>query len=428
MSSKPLRWLAAVWVALLSFGPQTARATIPRSHPILVGYFPQWGVYAQPKYLVKNLVSSGAAADLDQLNYAQGFVSHGRCSVADPHADLDLLFSAIDSLDGRADDPTAPVNGNFHQLAELKRLYPHLRLLISLEGRASDFALGAQPENRERFVRSCIDTFIRGQFARGRTSPGLFAGFDIDWEYPREQDRANFLALVQEFRRQLDAVRRGLWLEVAGGPLPQQAENISARNLCRYVNAIGVMNYDYNGPWNKTTGLIAPLFRIDGDPRPSDNVADTMAAYRQAGVPSRKLILGLPFYGYAWQQVVSAGANHGLFMAGRAAHGDHPYHEIASLLTAQSLHRDARSGEPWFYDGSTFWTYDDPISIRRKMVYVRRQHMGGAMIWDLSGDTADAQLVRAARAGLAHSPRHELRQFEAEVTGASVDSASPSAP
>src|SRR5215472_17712424 len=56
--------------------------------PLLVGYFPQWGIYNDPQYLVKNLISSGGRPLVDQINYAQGFVTDGHCSVADPNADL----------------------------------------------------------------------------------------------------------------------------------------------------------------------------------------------------------------------------------------------------------------------------------------------------------------------------------------------------
>ena len=51
---------------------------------MLVGYFPQWGLYYEQPYYVKHLVDNGSAALLDQINYAQGFVSNGKCSVADP--------------------------------------------------------------------------------------------------------------------------------------------------------------------------------------------------------------------------------------------------------------------------------------------------------------------------------------------------------
>ena len=63
-------------------------------HPLLVGYFPQWGLYNQPMYLAKDLITPRGTLLLDQINYAQGFVIDGHCSVADPHADLQYSFAA----------------------------------------------------------------------------------------------------------------------------------------------------------------------------------------------------------------------------------------------------------------------------------------------------------------------------------------------
>src|SRR3954451_25013313 len=56
------------------------------SGPTLVGYFPQWALYDDEPYLVKDLISPARKPPLvDQINYAQGFVTNGRCSVADPN-------------------------------------------------------------------------------------------------------------------------------------------------------------------------------------------------------------------------------------------------------------------------------------------------------------------------------------------------------
>ena len=57
-------------------------ATEGTPRQLLVGYFPQWGIYNDPPYYVKDLVTSGAAPLLDQLNYAQGFIVNARCAVA----------------------------------------------------------------------------------------------------------------------------------------------------------------------------------------------------------------------------------------------------------------------------------------------------------------------------------------------------------
>ena len=161
-SSRIISALSCASIALLLLAGSTAMAQRSAGHPalkmapaasehrLLIGYFPQWGLYGDTPYTVKGLAESKAAGVLDQINYAQGFVTGGRCSIADPNADVNYTFTAENSITGKADAPDVPLRGNFHQLIEFKRLYPKLKILISLEGRASDFAADAQPAQQKR--------------------------------------------------------------------------------------------------------------------------------------------------------------------------------------------------------------------------------------------------------------------------------------
>jgi chitinase len=371
---------------------------------LIVGYFPQWGVHSPQPYYVKTLVTSGGARRLDQINYAQGSVRGGHCSLADPAADLKVAFTAAQSVNGRADDPKSPFRGNFHQFAELKQRYPKLKVVISLEGSPTDFAEDAKPEKRHAFVASCVDTFIRGRFAVNVSQPGIFEGIDVDWESPEAQDAGNFVALLQEFRRQLDAVRPGLRLSVAVGDTPLMLPGTDFAAVARIVDQVGVMNYDYTGPWDNRTGFVAPLFANPAAPPGYSSIERSIASYRAAGVPAGKLLMGVPFYGYSWTRVEEA--NHGLFQEGDGVREDEPYHKIRALVGPFLVYRDPRSQAPWRFDGDTFWTYEDSVSVRYKVSYAARQHLAGVMIWELSGDTEDAELLHTAY----HALHHPLRK------------------
>jgi chitinase len=358
--------------------------------PIVVGYFPQWGIRKQ--FFVKSLITQGAIPLLDQINYSQGHIDGNRCAIADPNADLNYTFSANDSVDGTADLSELPLRGNFHQLQELKKLYPHIKVVISIEGDANLFAAAAQPENRRSFVASCIQRFIQGKFASGVEAPGLFDGIDIDWEYPKEIDKFNFIALLGEFRRQLNAAGSDLLLTVAMGDNRATYQHLDMGAVALYVDQVGVMNYDYSGPWSRVTGLVAPLYSSPGDPQKAGDVDGTIRGYEQAGVPESKILLGLPFYAYSWNQVSSA--NHGLFQSGEPSRIDVPYSYILSIQDKFTAYRDPKSLAPWLFDGTTFWTYDDEISLAAKLQYARQKSLHGVMIWELSGDTADGRLLK----------------------------------
>ncbi len=286
-----------------------------------------------------------------------------------------------------------PLRGNFHQLQELHRKYPKLRLLISIEGNPNYFARAARPENRVAFVSSCIDMFIRGHFAPGVEGGQLFDGFDLDWEYPTLADKENYVGLLAEFRRQLDALHANLSLSIAIAARASRYQGFDLKAIAAAVDQINVMNYDYNGPWSRTTGMIAPLYEISGDPLQGNNVDATIRAYEQAGIPSSKMLLGIPFYAYGWSGV--SAANHGLFQQGQPVQGEHFYSYIQSIEPQFKLYRDPKSQTPWLYAGKTFWTFDDPVSIHAKLEYAHRHKLGGVMAWELSNDSTDALLLKS---------------------------------
>ncbi len=125
---------------------------------------------------------------------------------------LNYAFAVIDpsTLTARSADADLDAE-NFASLLALKQKYPHLKVLLSIggwtdSGYFSDMALSAA--SRQRFIQSCCQNFLDAY-------PGVFDGFDLDWEYPvsnglpenhrRPEDKANFTALMYEFRQVLDA-------------------------------------------------------------------------------------------------------------------------------------------------------------------------------------------------------------------------------
>ena len=197
----------------------------------VIGYFTESGA-ATGVYPVKKVVTSGAARLLTQIDYAFGRVADGRCQVANADAALYHAYDSATSVNGSEDrNEPGVLRGTFHQLQELKKQFPALKILISFGGwgQSGGFSKAAEPANVHEFAKSCVDMFIRGRFAPGLEAPGVFDGIDIDWEYPVEggvepgtpEDKENFTAMVAELRRQLDEVRPGLLLTAA---LPAEEE------------------------------------------------------------------------------------------------------------------------------------------------------------------------------------------------------------
>jgi len=109
-----------------------------------------------------------------------------------------------------------------------------------------------------------------------------------------------------------------------------------------------------------------------------------------AGIPSRKLVLGVPFYGRAW-----CGTG-GLHQPVEAYAGSIPYADLERQYIHQGYERhwDRAANAPylWSAASATFITYDDPQSLRDKARFVKRNHLGGIMFWEMSHDPDEVLL------------------------------------
>lgn len=401
-----------------------------------VGYFTQWGVYGRD-FQVKDLDTSGAAARLTHINYAFGNVNaDGKCFTgnipgeADAWADYARPLDAAGSVDGVADTDAQPLAGNFNQLRELKAKHPRLKVMISLGGWSwsthfSDAARTAA--SRRALVSSCLDLYIKGNLpadgARGGegAAAGLFDGVDLDWEWPgsagdtdtvyRPEDKRNFTALVHEFRTQLDAYARSsarhtkprhyeLSAFVPTAPAKIDA-GFDVRRIMRDFDFVNLQGYDFHVSGEKDTAQQSALY-AKGD----FSVDQTVRDWIRRGAPARKLVVGMPFYGQGWTGVTGGGDGLGQPAAAPSpatwAAGYEDYKALKKLAESgtYTVHRDARNGHAWLFDGTTLWTYDDPQVLRAKTSYVRDHGLGGAMFWSLDGDTDDGELMRAVDSGL----------------------------
>jgi chitinase len=104
-----------------------------------IGYFPRWASY-QRDFHVKNLVDSGAIANLTTIQYAFAELdSKGRCFLkpkgrsGSAYDDYVRSYKAGRSVDGIADGARDPLRGHFGQLQRLKQKYPNLRVNLAID-------------------------------------------------------------------------------------------------------------------------------------------------------------------------------------------------------------------------------------------------------------------------------------------------------
>ena len=240
------------------------------------------------------------------------------CAIADSWADYQTPY--LPSVSGAP--YTGPMYGNFAAIQQLKQLHPSLKVLMSIGGAsaantAAFSAAAGTAAGRQALASSCISMFVQGNIAPGITAPGLFDGFNIDWEFPAASDTQNFTALLKEFRRQLDALGKTTGKQYVmsfDGPAgAQNYVNIDLKHAAEQVDFITVDGYNYAGSWDTQTNHASPLFDDKQDPLNGQglDIDATVNAYLKAGVPAKKYTMGLPLYGAGWTGVPNV--NHGLY-------------------------------------------------------------------------------------------------------------------
>ena len=166
-----------------------------------------------------------------------------------------------------------------------------------------------------------------------------------------------------------------------------------------------MQGYDFHGTWEPTTNHQSNLYTSPSDPsspRYSDDAV--VGEYLQRGAPPKEIVLGVPFYSRGWTGVPAA--NDGLYQPATGAApgtwepGVDDYKVVRDRLANGFVrHEDAATGAAWLFDGTTFWTFDDPSIMASKAAYARQNRLGGIMFWELSGDTPDGELVAAIADG-----------------------------
>ncbi|MFC5597121.1 glycosyl hydrolase family 18 protein [Deinococcus cellulosilyticus] len=384
----------------------------------IVAYFANWT--RNSGYTVNSL----PADKVDVINYSFAKIVGGKCASTDINADYG------------GTGPT--VGGGFNDIKLLKARNPSIKAVISIGGWSwygtglnpnQEFAkVAATDASRQTFVKSCIDQFVKGIMPGYNTYEGVFDGIDIDWEFPGEcggeptycpatltqaqTERANWLKLLQEFRRQLDAYKPGLLLTVAVNSHPRIVQTYKDEGLIpglnQVLNWINVMTYDYSGTWSSITGHNTPLDQNPRDPNAAQNftIKSGLTAWNNAGIPRNHLIPGFAFYGRGWANVSAGPNSDGLFnpASGGASGGEEvgsaSYRTLVNLVInnpAFTKYYDTYAQAPYAYDpvNRIFWSYDNAQSIGAKATYTKQNGYGGAMFWMSGQDDSQNTLLNA---------------------------------
>ncbi len=285
------------------------------------------------------------------------------------------------------------------RLPALRASNPRLKILLSVGGwRAEGFSDAAlTTQSRQAFAASAAK-LLREQ---------SLDGIDIDWEYPgnggagitnRPEDKRNFTLLLQALR---EALGSRYLLTIAAGD-HELVANVELDEVPAYVDWINLMSYDFFNSLTPTTGHHAGLYRAEHALPRDRNTDSAVSQFLAAGVPARKIVLGVAFYGRGFAGVTAR--NNGVNQPYERFEGEHPYNDlVANFIGKQGFVRywDNRAQAPYLWNATSrvFISYDDPQSIAVKARYVLQHRLGGMMFWEMSEDR-DEELLDVINATL----------------------------
>lgn len=386
-------------LATFTFTPYTGQAAIDfqkqqkakvAEQRKVIGYFPEWGVYEAHEYFTPEKIDF---SQLTHLNYGFAVVKNGEVGIHDTYKAPELLRQ-LDKMTEEAGVTNMISVGGWNN---------------SLEGVFE--AATATDAGVDKLANSMLAFMLEWGFD----------GIDVDWEYPdTDAEKAQFTKLMQSLRSKLDAQGKkdDKYYQLSAA-VTTNHNNIAFINpavTTPLMDSVNVMAYDFHGAFDAITGHNAPLRANRQDADQKFNTTAAMKEYAETyNVPKNKLMVGIPYYGRGWGNVepteIIPGLP-GLFAPGSATvqgawddagqfTGTNPWYVLKEKLANGGFTRywDSESRVPYMYNASTkeLLTYDDPQSIREKVDFINNEGYGGAIVWDLSGDTPDHELGKIVK-------------------------------
>jgi chitinase len=269
---------------------------------------------------------------------------------------------------------------------------PNVKTLLAIRGDSKTFSsMASQPITRGAFIRSSITLAWANNFH----------GLSLHWLYPStETDMTNLGYLFREWRK---AVKDQLLLVAEVNFSPTYRTFLYPVDaISRSLDWINVLAYDFYSP-NLSRNVTGPFAALKNADCKHPDCGDTgVTAWLVASVPEKKIVLGVPFYGFAWR--LKDGKDTSLFPpADGPADGPADEAHIAADGTIyydqiEVFRRDHPSGKGKFLakfvvhcfrDGNTWIAYNGKKSITAKLQYARgddQKNLLGYFAWHLGAD------------------------------------------
>lgn len=217
-----------------------------------------------------------------------------------------------------------------------------------------------------------------------------FDGVDVDLEPLVEADGPQLVAFAKALRAARPQLLLTLPVSAVNVNRPVQTQLTYVRLLPQYFDQINVMSYGLANTWRGWSSWhTTPL---SGEkPTTPMSVSSSVESYLAAGIPAKKLGMGLGLYGACYRGVT--GPNQTSSRMARIA-GDNKMslnNIMRDYYRSSAVKWDANAQVPYLSSptplgplGCTFVPYEDARSLSLKLDYARSKQLGGLIIWNVN--------------------------------------------
>ncbi|MBN1901352.1 glycoside hydrolase family 18 protein [Candidatus Sumerlaeota bacterium] len=248
-----------------------------------------------------------------------------------------------------------------------------VKVVVSIGGWGNDkgfIPMVSDPKARKNFGKQLVN------FCRENG----YDGADLDWEYPGAEERDNFCLMVSELRSEFK--KNDIEYLSAALPAKDWRNGYDIDVLRENLDWFGIMTYDFHGSWSDHAGHNSPLY-----PSPKDSCGSTFDSVEfwveTRDMPREKLCIGIPFYGRSFNASE-------LFAKGSGG-GSVTYAEAMNKLPQNWQYLwDEASHAAYLQnpEKTQIISFEDTRSLKEKCEYLRKEKLGGVIIWALGHDDA----------------------------------------
>lgn len=246
-----------------------------------------------------------------------------------------------------------------------------------------------QPVNKNNAIKNILNVLKESKHD----------GLNIDFEYVGEPDqitRNNFSLFLRDLSIECKKIKPSCTIDIdIFGDTADKKRLWDLATLNSYVDHVIVMAYDY---YRKSSTQAGPVAPITGAclPGQTENCLDqditTNLAKILKLIPSEKILLGIPFYGYEWQTASEDFLANTYPKTGSLA----TYQRIKSLfenpkVSSISAKWSSTTFSPYlsYYEDNNIYQvqFENAQSLEYKMKLVKDANLGGVAIWALGYET-----------------------------------------